>query len=101
MHLTTLIKRAPFISFYAFDNTDLPKHWGNLVSGIVSFHFGSLACDISVHTNEFINPYVKQVARRKLGRAHISLLLAPQAIQMSPQKPDSYFPFSNGFMHQE
>jgi len=61
MHLTTLIKRAPFISFYAFDNTDLPKHWGNLVSGIVSFHFGSLACDISVHTNEFINPPLKQI----------------------------------------
>ena len=43
--------RTPFISFYAFDNTDLPKNWGSLVSGIVSVHFGSLAC-----ANELINP---------------------------------------------
>ena len=71
MHLTTLNKRAPFISFYAFDNTDLPKHWGNLVSGIVSFHFGSLACDISVHTNEFINPAKKICLNKNKGIYYI------------------------------
>jgi len=70
--------RTPFICCYAFDNTDLPKNWGSLVSGIVSVHFDSLAC-----ANELINPPLEQIG---VDWVAITFILSPWAVVCSSWK---------------